>query len=288
MTGAPDRDSQDAAIFSYGETGAHHVEYLAHPIFGPYKSVALRLLQPQPGETILDAGCGAGLDVFNLAQLVGREGHVVGVDRDPTMLQAARTTHLERGSPANVEFQVGDLLHLSGLKSDTFDRTHIDRTLQHAGATGYDDEAPARVLAELRRVTKPSGLIQACEPDSSSIVINTDPRFATTTHRVLKSFIQARVMRHPMVGLDLRRLFKEAGIDVRNEVQVPLIVQSYEDGLAILRLRELAQHAISSEARDPLSIDEAEAWLQHLEDMDRRGLFVAVIPMHIVTGRVVK
>src|SRR3989344_4551637 len=172
------------------------------------------------------------------------------------MLQAARTTHLERGRPANVEFQVGVLLHLSGLKSDTFDRTHIDRTLQHAGATGYDDEATARVLAELRRVTKPSGLIQACEPDSSSIVINTDPRFATTTHR------------------DLRRLFKEAGIDVRNEVQVPLIVQSYEDGLAILRLRELAQHAISSEARDPLSIDEAEAWLQHLEDMDRRGLFV--------------
>ncbi|CBY06803.1 unnamed protein product [Oikopleura dioica] len=39
---------------------------------------------------VLDLGCGAGRDVYAIAQLVGEEGHVIGVDMTPEQLETAR------------------------------------------------------------------------------------------------------------------------------------------------------------------------------------------------------
>lgn len=51
------------------------------------------------GATVLDLGCGTGRDVYLLAQLVGPEGRVIGVDMTPEQLAVARDTlgwHRER------------------------------------------------------------------------------------------------------------------------------------------------------------------------------------------------
>ena len=39
---------------------------------------------------VLDLGCGAGRDVYAIAQLVGEDGHVIGVDMTPEQLETAR------------------------------------------------------------------------------------------------------------------------------------------------------------------------------------------------------
>src|SRR5690606_36418324 len=44
----------------------------------------------KPGETVLDLGCGAGLDCFLAARQVGESGRVIGVDMTPEMLCRAR------------------------------------------------------------------------------------------------------------------------------------------------------------------------------------------------------
>ncbi len=44
----------------------------------------------EPGETVVDLGCGAGFDTILAAQMVGSEGRVIGVDMTPAMLQKAR------------------------------------------------------------------------------------------------------------------------------------------------------------------------------------------------------
>ncbi len=43
-----------------------------------------------PGETVVDLGCGAGLDVLLLARAVGQAGAVIGVDSSPIMAERAR------------------------------------------------------------------------------------------------------------------------------------------------------------------------------------------------------
>ena len=62
--------------------------------------------KPQPGETVLDLGSGAGFDAFLAAQEVGPDGKVIGVDMTPEMLAQARA-NAESGGYANVEFRRG-------------------------------------------------------------------------------------------------------------------------------------------------------------------------------------
>jgi len=59
----------------------------------PYESIrqtAIDRLQLQPGEVVLDVGCGTGLSLAGLQSAVGRDGQVIGIDQCPEMVDAAR------------------------------------------------------------------------------------------------------------------------------------------------------------------------------------------------------
>jgi SAM-dependent methyltransferase len=63
------------------------------------------------GDTVLDLGSGAGIDVFLSAKAVGKEGHVIGVDMTPEMIDRARA-NARKGNYTNVEFRLGEIEHL--------------------------------------------------------------------------------------------------------------------------------------------------------------------------------
>lgn len=61
----------------------------------------------RPGETVVDLGCGGGLDVFLAAKKVGPTGKAIGIDMTPEMLALARrnATKADGGKPIeNAEF----------------------------------------------------------------------------------------------------------------------------------------------------------------------------------------
>jgi SAM-dependent methyltransferase len=58
------------------------------------------------GEAVLDIGCGAGVDTFVAAIMVGPEGRVIGIDLISEMLSRARM-NLKKTSLKNVTFQEG-------------------------------------------------------------------------------------------------------------------------------------------------------------------------------------
>ena len=60
------------------------------------------------GETVVDFGSGAGIDVFLSANKVGRSGKVIGIDLTDEMLEKARRNAKENGY-INVEFRKGDI-----------------------------------------------------------------------------------------------------------------------------------------------------------------------------------
>src|ERR671926_55544 len=51
----------------------------------------------EPGEVVLDLGCGAGTDLLIAAQMAGAEGRAIGVDMTPAMLEGAHASALEMG-----------------------------------------------------------------------------------------------------------------------------------------------------------------------------------------------
>jgi len=59
----------------------------------------------RPGETVLDIGCGAGVDTLVAARLVGPTGRVAGVDATPEMIARARA-NLALVGLTNVSFEV--------------------------------------------------------------------------------------------------------------------------------------------------------------------------------------
>jgi SAM-dependent methyltransferase len=56
----------------------------------PLGQCAIDALAPKPSQTIVDIGCGAGQTVLQLAQRVGPQGQVIGVDIAPLLLERAR------------------------------------------------------------------------------------------------------------------------------------------------------------------------------------------------------
>lgn len=80
------------------------------------------------GRRVLDLGCGSGRDVYALAQLVGPDGDVVGVDMTPEQLATARTHvdwHMDKfgHTKRNVRFLQGFIEDLPslGLEPESFD-----------------------------------------------------------------------------------------------------------------------------------------------------------------------
>lgn len=107
-----------------------------------------------PGATVLDLGCGAGLDSLLAAAKTGPLGKVIGVDFSRSMLDRARLGASEAGF-SNIEFREADAerLPIEGASVDV------------AMVNGIFNLNPMRdaIFRELARVVRPGGVVYAAE-----------------------------------------------------------------------------------------------------------------------------
>jgi demethylmenaquinone methyltransferase/2-methoxy-6-polyprenyl-1,4-benzoquinol methylase len=73
-----------------------------------WRRKAVRALHLQPGNTVLDVGCGTGLNFPVLQEAVGPKGRIVGVDLTPAMLAKAQSK-IERHGWHNIELIAADV-----------------------------------------------------------------------------------------------------------------------------------------------------------------------------------
>lgn len=127
-----------------------------HPeVLGRYYGCGLVCPPLLEGCRVLDLGCGAGRDVYALAQLVGPGGSVVGVDMTPEQLLVAerhRAHHAEVFGFDNVQFLQGYIERLEdlGLEPGSFDVIVSNCVVN----LSPDKDA---VLAGVQRLLKPGG-----------------------------------------------------------------------------------------------------------------------------------
>lgn len=81
----------------------------ASPGWGRVIDHTLELLRLQPGDDVLDIGCGPGTLSVRAGQLVGESGSVTGVDIAEGMLEVARAKAAELGVTDRVTFERGDM-----------------------------------------------------------------------------------------------------------------------------------------------------------------------------------
>jgi SAM-dependent methyltransferase len=110
----------------------------------------LDLAQLQPGETILDVGCGSGVDIREVARRTRGANHLIGVDLSPYLLREARQLARREGFGDVIEFHEGRAEELP------FPDGSIDVALS---CTVLEEGDADRMLAELIRVTKAGGRV---------------------------------------------------------------------------------------------------------------------------------
>jgi SAM-dependent methyltransferase len=105
----------------------------------------------EPGEVVLDLGCGAGTDLLIAAQMTGPAGRAIGVDMTPSMLEVARASAREM-QLANVE------LHEALIESLPLEDESVDVVISN----GVIDLLPDKdaVFDEIDRVLRPGGRLQ--------------------------------------------------------------------------------------------------------------------------------
>lgn len=109
------------------------------------------------GLTVLDLGCGTGRDVYVVSKLVGKNGHVIGVDMTPEQLEVAQRHLTDQMSRfgydiPNVEFRQG---FIEDLKSIGIEDDSIDVVISNCVINLSPDKD--KVFSEIYRVLKKGG-----------------------------------------------------------------------------------------------------------------------------------
>ncbi|HYL43854.1 MAG TPA: class I SAM-dependent methyltransferase [Ktedonobacteraceae bacterium] len=107
------------------------------------------LAQFQPGETVLDVGCGTGTLALKAYARVGATGRVSGIDPGPKQIARARSKARRAGLP--IDFQVGVIEQLA-FPDQSFDVV-LSTFMMHV----LPDDLKRQGLAEIARVLKPGG-----------------------------------------------------------------------------------------------------------------------------------
>lgn len=100
------------------------------------------------GETVVDLGCGGGIDVFLAAKRVGNKGKVIGIDMTEDILNKARVNAKKAGFK-NVEFKLGEIENIP------LDSNIADCIISNCVINLSEDKQ--KVFNEAFRILKPGG-----------------------------------------------------------------------------------------------------------------------------------
>ena len=163
-------------------------------------SAAYLLPRLKPGLNVLDVGCGPGTISASLAEIVA-PGELHGVDMEESQVELARSAAKASGTE-NAFFHVGDALALP-FEDGFFDVAHFHNALLYIPDT-------LGVLAEVRRVLKPGGIIGLREMIVGSSFTYPDYGILGDSWEIFEDLLAADEG-HPQMGKEMKGHIQRAG-----------------------------------------------------------------------------
>ena len=231
-------------MLDFDDEGARKIDrtYATADMIGQ-RERTLELLDPLPGERVLDIGSGPGYLAAALAERVGRTGAVCAVDPSPAMNALAERKAV--GLP-QITVDAGAALALP-YPDGGFDAAVSTQVYE------YVADMPA-ALEELRRVLRPGGRVLILDTDWDSLVWHVADRALQA--RVIAAWEEH--LAHPRLPRVLGGLLQRAGFAVTGVHVVPLLNTGYETETFAAYTEENVGAFVAG--RQGLTADEVAAW----------------------------
>lgn len=229
----------------------------------------LRFVPIQPGDAVLEVGCGTGVVLRDAAEMVGRRGSVVGVDPSLTILSVARKLcRRVKGGP-RITLRRADGARLP-FAAGRFDAALAITVILHVAD-------PLKVVTELARVVKRGGRVGLQDQDFGIVAVtHPDPEL---TDRIMRE-VAARVYAEPYSGRRLPGLLRAAGLE-----RVRLLTDVYQDTtlepFTKTFLERRAENAVKFGVVDAPT---AQRWLDGFTGLVARGAFVLTMNYYGAVG----
>ena len=143
--------------FWNGETGRNWVTHdaLMEAMLHPLGESVMDTLAPKSGELVLDIGCGCGHTSLSLADRVGTEGSVTGIDISAPMLAVASHLAAERNAiGAPIQFVEADV------QTHAFEPERYDVVFSRFGVMFFED--PVAAFTNIRSAMRASARLGFC------------------------------------------------------------------------------------------------------------------------------
>lgn len=169
----------------------------------------------QKDKILVDVGCGTGAFSRYLAKGMGKGSRVIGVDKDASLLEFARSKAQDEGISEYLEFRQADAYNLP------FENNSVDAVTDHTLLVNL--EAPDKFIKEELRVLKSGGTISTATfvweqypPKRLDISSEFDP--LTKTQAAIFEIIQKHFSSQKLIGFNqdnvllVMKRYKELGI----------------------------------------------------------------------------
>jgi len=241
-----------AETFGFDEQESRRVEvlYLTPDVVAQRERLSATLAL-QPGERVVDLGCGPGLLALALARQVGSVGEIQCIDASKSMVALAAR---RLGQLPWVQVRVGDVAALP----------YADASFDVAVCTQVYEYVPdmGRALGELHRVLRAGGRAVIVDTDWESCVWHSsDP---ARMRRMIETWDLH--CPHPQLPRTLGKRLRDAGFEVERVEVIPLVNERYDTNTYSYGMIE----TLARFARKHLGEEDVGEWAEDLRLLGER------------------
>lgn len=252
----------------FGASAANRVDALYRtPDVVAQRAAVLAQLQIKPGERVLDIGSGPGLLAQSIAELVGPQGSVLGVDVSASMVAIAAARCHEQ---AWVRFQEAHAAQLP-CDDESVDLVVCTQVLEYVPDVDL-------ALAELKRVLRPGGRFLLMDTDWESCV------WASSDDTRMREVIEVwdSHCAHPKLPRTLKRWLSARGLRVDAIDIVPIINHSFNRATYSVGMIDVIAQFVRRSARLPETT--VMAWADDLKSFETRPGYFFSLNRYVFSG----
>ena len=250
---------------TYADFLIHSMDVMtALPSIQRIKQIAIELMRLQNGDRVLEAGCGASIDVELIAKKIGASGKVIGIDNSKKMLALA-----EKSKKINhILYQFMDVMDIQ-YEDGYFSACHADRLF----VSHIDYKS---IFDELVRVVKKGGVVCITDVDVKTLVIS--PEINNTeiiVEEILADFV------HKKMGRQLLNLFIDKNM---SDIHIKTNLCEITDFNTLCQIFNFDDVLLSCVQKKRLTKRAASDWLNAMVEQSNRGAFYYCVTFFTVSG----